>query len=224
VGEFNSAWTFYLIINFSEANIMSLKPSSKRAFGFLIGFLFLIIALVSYNTLIKPEIDSIFAARGELRARTVVLEDQKRINEQVRSVLNRFNSIDALEDIVSMAIPVDEDLSALLNQLNVLSRTSGLRPESVSFRSLSLPESRSINRGTLSTNKAVSAKGIVEASLSLTGTYNSFKSFVRLLETNVRVIDLKTLSIAPVNRESAQDFYKYDLIVSAYFQVGDSPR
>jgi Tfp pilus assembly protein PilO len=196
---------------------MALQSSTKRSGSLLISVFFFVLAFVSYATFVKPELDRIFELRGSLRSKTELLEQQRLVSDQVNSLIGRFKSIKNLEEIVSMAIPVREDLGLLLSQLDILSRSSGLGVQSINFQSLALPRG-SRNEGNLGINN-LSERGTIQISLSLTGSYDSLKSFLKLIETNVRVLDVQTLGIAPAQRLVAEDIFEYKLTLNGYFQT-----
>ena len=53
--------------------------------------------------------------------------------------------------------------------------------------------------------------------LQLSGTYEDFKLFLRGLETNIRIANLRSVSVVPVG-DSSQNFYNFELSVATYYQ------
>ena len=55
--------------------------------------------------------------------------------------------------------------------------------------------------------------------VSFGGSYDNLKSFLEKLESNVRIFDITSVSIAPSGKLN-QDLYKVDLKVVTYYQKG----
>ena len=53
-------------------------------------------------------------------------------------------------------------------------------------------------------------------SLTLSGNYSEIKSYLGSLETNVRVMDVKRLSL---NGGTEGETLSYDIVVNAYYQL-----
>jgi|GEM_PF-2824939 len=198
---------------------MFFQSSTKRAGSLLASVLFFILAFISYTIFVRPEVGFITDLRGELRSKTELLEQQKTVSNEVGSLLNRFKSVKNLEDIVSMAIPVDENFGTLVNEFNILSKSSGLNIENINFQSLSLDRSRVQKRGAAAV-EPLAGMGAVRMSLSLNGNYDSLKSFLGLLENNIRIINIQSLAISPASDQTLpKNSFKYKIDVNAYFQA-----
>jgi Tfp pilus assembly protein PilO len=50
----------------------------------------------------------------------------------------------------------------------------------------------------------------------MTGTYEDFRAFLSNLETNVRIFDLKAMSIQPIAKQT--NLFGFSLTVAAYYQ------
>jgi Tfp pilus assembly protein PilO len=198
---------------------MNLRASTKRTGSLMMSVLFFVLAFASYSLFVRPELDKISELRGVLQSKMELLEQQRTVNEQVKNLLSRFKSVSNLESIVSMAIPVNEDFGALLHQLDILAGSSGLTVASIDFRSFNLPTSRLRTGDQADTIGVISERGRVAMEVSLQGSYSALKAFLKLIETNVRILDVKTLSLAAVDQTNASDLFTYKILVEGYFQA-----
>jgi len=198
---------------------MNLRASTKRTGSLFVSVLFFVFAFASYSLFVQPELAIIAELRGTLQSKMELLEQQRTVNEQVKNLLSRFKSVSNLESIVSMAIPVNEDFGALLHQLNTLAGSSGLTVAGIDFRSLSLPRSRRRTESQSAAIPETPTRGRVAMEVSLQGSYAALKSFLKLIETNVRILDVKNLSLAAVDQANIRDLFTYRVLIEGYFQV-----
>lgn len=187
-----------------------MKSSTKRALSLLLSAALLLVSLVFYATLIRPEYQTAQELRAELASRSVLLVDQSSTIAQVERLISEYQSVSRLEDNFSLALPEEEQVSSLLAQFNAFSQISGLTIQSVNFTYLALkpaPTKLSFSRG----------YGTLRLDLKLLGSYNGFKRFLQALETNIRVMDVSGLRVETAGR-SDQDLFVYTLSVDTYYQ------
>jgi Tfp pilus assembly protein PilO len=78
----------------------------------------------------------------------------------------------------------------------------------------------------MSAASLVTPKGSVTFQIVASGSYESLKTFLQGLESNVRIFDVTGLSIKPitsvttggVSQAAVQDFYNYTITAVAYYQ------
>ena len=188
-----------------------MKDSSKRLLG-LLGSLALLIAsffiLVSF---IRPEYAGINLLRGDLASKQDTYESQKKITKAVTDLLDKHESVSGLRDVISRVIPNTEDYATLVNQLSSLARMSGILLESIQLHNTPVKSSAASTPGTtpLPTLK------LLQVNLRLVGPYESFKSFLDKVETNIRVMDPTNIVVTPSGSGST---YAYDVVVNTYYQ------
>lgn len=179
-----------------------MKPSSKRILSILFTGAFFLAALIFYVNLARPEYQSIQNLRASLSAKSVLFEEQKGIISNVKTLLSQYESAAQLQETVSLAMPLDEGVAQLFQQLFSISQLSGLTIQSFNLKTLALKPN---NLGTL------------QVDLRLTGSYGALKTFLKFTETNIRIMDLSNLRIQPAGK-SEQDLYRYDLTINTYYQ------
>jgi Tfp pilus assembly protein PilO len=107
-----------------------------------------------------------------------------------------------------------------------LERLTNMFPSSVDNISLTIDLSAlAVRSGVLLTNIAIEAPdkqaqasegspvGFVDLSLSATGSYGAFRTFLTSLEKSLRLLDVRSLSV----ESSDTGVYKYDLIIRLYW-------
>lgn len=179
-----------------------MKTSSKRILSILLTGLFFLLALIFYVNLVRPEYADIQSLRASLAAKSNLFDEQKEIISNVKNLLSQYESAAQLQETVSLAMPLDEGIAELFQQIFTLSQISSLSIQSFNLKTLALKPN---NLGT------------IQVDLRFVGPYGGLKTFLRSSETNIRVMDLSNLRIQPTGKPE-QDFYRYDLTINAYYQ------
>jgi Tfp pilus assembly protein PilO len=179
--------------------------------SFLASLGLLVATILVFSFLLRPSYADVNQLRGELESRSELLESQKDIVEKVQKLLGEYQSVAGLKQNISLVLPNKEDYPTLFNQIDGLSRSSGMQLEGVNV---------SVQPSTASAGAAganVPRVGIIQLNLSLSGPYQAFKSFIQALETNMRIMDVVSISVNP-GTGAAQN-YSYSIVVNAYYQT-----
>ncbi len=191
-----------------------MKASSKRISSILASGVLFIMAVVVYALFVRPEYDNIQRLRSEVASRSQAVEQQKEIVKQIQRLLQEYQGVARLQETLSLALPQESGVAEALNQLNGAAQISGLTIQSAGVQSLAIrPSSAPIK----------SAKGIgtLRFNTKISGDYDQIKRFLQMLETNIRLMDVKSLKIessADPAQKLAQK-YLYNITVDAYYQV-----
>ncbi len=157
-----------------------MRPSTQRALSILLSFLFLVGALVVYQNLIRPESKEISRKRGLVAAKTNLFETQSQAVNQVQNLISQIENFSTLAETVALAIPNRPEVPEVFNQIETISRLSGVNVTGVGFRNLGLIGAP----GNLPLMKKL---GALEFKLTAIGPYENIKNFLKLLESNLRV-------------------------------------
>lgn len=188
-----------------------MKASSKRLINLLLSVAIFIFAIFVYATFVAPEYGRINLLRGEEQAKQQTLDEQRIILEKVSTLLARYQSIPKLGEVVSVALPAEEDVAAAFQQLYTIAAASGITIQQFSVNTgLGLSTSRA-------DESAVRSIGTAQINLNLVGTYESFKAFVEATERNMRIMDITNVGIQPAGR-SGGNIFLFNLTVNAYYQ------
>jgi len=185
-----------------------MKPSLKRLIGVSLSLIFLMGALFVFSAFILPTTDTIQQLRGEKVALSELYDTELGRVETVRQVFEQFGGISNLQDTLSLALPVEEDIPSIINQVNGIARTSGIVIDSIDVQLLSV---RSTDQ-----ESAIRPIGTVRIVLDVQGAYESIKLYLQSLETNVRIMDVQKLNVQGGAEES--QVLRYNIIVDAYYQ------
>ena len=169
-----------------------MKSSTKRSLSLLVSAALVIGGLMVYANLVKPEYDAIQKLRGSLIAKTNLFAEQQQIISKVKDLVSQYQGATRLQETISLALPLDEAIAQLFQQVFAISQNSGLQIQSFG-----------LNTGPID---AVGL-GNVKLNLNLSGSYASLKSFLQSLETNIRVMDVGQLNFQKDNISLSVDAY-----------------
>ena len=87
----------------------------------------------------------------------------------------------------------------------------------LSLQSLSISAPVAQNAGGVQSAAVIRPIGNMTFQVRVIGTYGDFQNFLQNLETNIRIFDVRSISIDPLAKPN-QDFYGFDLAIITYYQ------
>ena len=186
---------------------MALRPSGKRAASLFLGTGILVASLAGYAAYLKPAYEDVSMLRGTLIAKQNLFEEKKQAVDKVEQLIKQYQGADKLQDVISMSLPVSEDVSSVFNQLQAIAGSNGLSVQVFNVQPLSTKPS---------VKALVEPLGTLRLSLRLAGNYAAFKEFVRGLETNVRAMDVVSIKVESAGKG---DYFTYTVVADTYYQA-----
>jgi len=181
-----------------------------------------------------PAFNKVMELRGELATWQGKLNDTQALGRKLESLKKKYDAMTNDIARVEQAVPLKEDLPGLLVQFEQLASQNGLILNDVSFATPELKKakkaalaSEDANLGArdpaaitampdASAQKGSSSGGgakTLAVDLSLTGSQNSLKSFLKSVEENLRLMDISAFGFSSglsggliADGNTAQDF------------------
>jgi len=185
-----------------------MKTSTKRILSIGLAALFFLGILVVYASFIKPELAKIGEKRALVVSKETLFENESNAVNQVQDLIGRFQSIASLQETVSLALPQEENVTGILNQVQSIANLSGVTLTSFSVRPLAFEASK---------QSLVKRLGSLEIVVSVTGNYANLKKFLKSFETNVRISNVISFRFFPTGNPS-NDGYNLNLTVETFYQ------
>jgi Tfp pilus assembly protein PilO len=197
-----------------------MKHSTQRLLSLVLSAVFLVAALAVFMSFVRPSYKAAETIKSEKLSKENVLENQKKTVEQVQKIIQQYKGNTTLQTVASQALPPTKNESDAVYQLGRLAIKHQLGLQSVAVQNPGTRATAPAARGPrVATSTAIlKPVGVLHVQARLTGTYASFRSFLSDIETNLRIMDVASISIAPVGR-SNQDFYTFDITVAMYYQT-----
>lgn len=186
-----------------------MKSTTKRAISLLASGVFLILAFAVYGFFIRPVYDEVAGLRSELNSRDRFLREQNLALGKVSDLMIQYQGASQLRDTISLSLPLKEDLASIFNQLRVLAAVNGLTIDVFGAKPLAFQE--------LARAPLIKRAGQLQLAVRALGSYDGFKNFLKNIETNVRVMDIQSISVERLGGPTA-NFFGYNLIINTYYQ------
>lgn len=185
-----------------------MKPAVKRLIGVFGSLALLVGALTVFSVLILPATATIQELRGEKVALTNLYNNERRTVDAVGEVFEKFGSVFNLQDTLSLALPTQEDIPSIVNQINGIAKATGVIIDSIDLKLLPINVS--------SKDDAFKPVGTVRITIDLEGAYESIKLYLDSIETNVRIMDVQMFE---VEGDTESEVLKYTIEIDAYYQT-----
>lgn len=186
-----------------------MKPSTYRLLSILGSVFLLIAAVIVYSNLVRPAYDEIQKLRDKREANIKLLQEQQGAIEAVSRLLNEYQSLTEIQENISMALPNEEEVPSIINQLQGLAKISSLGVESLSLQYPPLKPS--------SADSLIKPLGTVRATVRLNGDYKNLRPFLEDLETNIRLMDIYSLSVEGGGIRGKTNLI-YNIVLDTYYQ------
>lgn len=193
-----------------------MKSSTKRILSIVLAGLFFIAALVVYGNLIRPKINEVNEKRAIVFAKENFLKNQQASVAQIQNLIGQMQNTEKVKTSIALAMPGGTDITQALNQLNAIARNN-----QVEFLSFSIGQGRIQSKppSELLVRRVVES----DAKISVLGSYENVKSFLEGVETNVRVSNVKKVSLFPlvktgVGLAGGSSIYSMNIDFKMYYQ------
>lgn len=186
-----------------------MKASTKRVVSILLTLLLFIATLVFYTYLLKPAYLEVRNQRAEIASRLNLINEHERVLSKIQALLKEYQNTAQFNNTISSILPIGPNSASAVNQIVTLAKLNRLGIFTLKVQQLAIKPS---SQPTL-----VKGIGTLRFTLKLGGSYESFKSFLQNLETNINLMDVVDLKIEP-STAGATDFL-YTITIDTYYQA-----
>ena len=185
----------------------------------MLALFFVVGAFVVFLNFVRPAYREVSEMRGKELSLTAFRDEQKQVVEEIATRVSAYNDSEDVRSVVSLALPLTPALAEALAQLNGLAVNNRLAPQnfSVSAASFATPEESRLNPLTGGRASLVQPLRPVVFEIQMSGTYEDFKRFLGNLERNIRIFDVRNISVQPIGRPD-QNLFQYQVSVATYYQ------
>lgn len=184
----------------------------------MISLLLLVGAFVAFFYFVQPAYREVVALKGQLVSLEAFRVEQEAALKDIQALIGTYNESREMREMISLVLPLNPSVAEAVAQVNGLAVNNNLTAQSYGLSAVSEPVLSEEARRQLGTESiVVQPTSPISFNIRLSGSYGDFKNFLKQLETNVRVFDVKTLTIQPAAQPD-QNLYLYDLTVATYYQ------
>ncbi len=160
-----------------------------------------------------PTYNSFTFLKQELKAYDSTLQEQQALVDKVNQLKAIYDSRKDELNKISFLLPSGQDIPGIIVQLETLSSENGLIMENLAF---SEPEKSKAAATAEGLSAQQSSYKTLSATLSLSGNYQSLKSFLEALELNIRMMDIKSIGFSLEKEDSS--IFTFDIKLDVYYQ------
>jgi Tfp pilus assembly protein PilO len=190
-----------------------MRASTKRIISILASAALLIATLVLWQFAISGEYDAVQKLRGEVASKLEAAGNAEAAVKQLRKIIEEFQGITRVQESFNLSLPNSENLPQAIGQIQGIAAAANLTLQSMGVEILPL---RVLAQG--ASKDFTKAVGVIRLNFGLLGTYESFRSFLQALETNVRIFDTFDVTISRAGGSANRNLYLYNLSVDTYYQ------
>lgn len=175
----------------------------------IISIIVIIISLAAFVFIVKPQYTEIKDIEKKGQELEQVLVNAKKLQSLRDSLLSKrkeFSNSDIAR--LEKLIPESADNVKLIIEFQKIAEEYNLSLETVSAQ-------RDEENGSTNQNFDIETRdyGVITLDFSIAGSYDNFVSFLSAIENNLRITDLRTLSISP----GEGDQYGFTITIETYW-------
>jgi Tfp pilus assembly protein PilO len=196
-----------------------MKETAKRNISLILVIVFFGAAMIVFFTLSWPNLTKVFDLNFTLNKTKKEYENQNQSLQLAKSIIEQYRNLNNVNQAISLTMPKTNEVYNIIVQLNKIAESSGM-----SIEGLSLKEVINNNELDDSNNRQnlVKPYRTISINTSLNGSYESFKTWLELVETNIRLMDVKSVSFEGVNlssNKSINNFFNFNVNLDIYYQL-----
>lgn len=183
-----------------------MRTSTKRILSIVLSGIFFIGAVFVFTSPVQDEMKVINKKRAEVATKQNANSKNTQVFEQAKKLMANLQTVKTANTI-ALAIPDGEQAVAALRQLEAIARSSGVKFQSVSFKSV-VPRS--------SPEPDLKKLSILEINMIVAGAYPNIKDFLKKIETTVRIANVKDMTYKPGLLRTTDD--SFNITIEMYYQ------
>jgi len=202
-----------------------MKESEKRTISIIIILALFIGAAIVFFTMTWPMFDQVLKDNKNLALAKAEYQKQAEAVRLAKTIVDQYKNLTDVNQMISLTMPRSEELYNAIVQLNKISEDSGLSIQSIALQKISSATTASSKTSSASSQSLLKSPQQVALTLSLNGTYESFKTWLEAVETNIRLMDITNISFSgvkttPTERGSGAgfNFFNFSVALNLYYQ------
>jgi len=204
-----------------------MKPSLKRMISAVLSLVLVIAAVVIFVNYIKPAYVILEQNKATVLAQKEEIEDKNNVDQLISGQGKEYEDGASYRKVFALVLPLTPAVDAALFQISGLAAQNNISLLSLSTSEIVPVVSESARRNPNALESMVSKPRTISFTISATGAYDEFKNFLRNIEQNVRIFDVREVSVQPVSSVASPaaskgqvqaPIYNYSLTVQTYYQ------
>jgi Tfp pilus assembly protein PilO len=193
-----------------------MRVGSKRILFVIFSILLIVGAAVFYSYFISPAYKEVLDLRGQVASQNEIYQKFQITFSKVQKLLADLENAPNVQKTVSLILPPYRDVGYFVGQISGLAEANGLEVVSLSTQVLPVQYGQ---------NQVVNPIGRMKADVRLSGSYASFKSFLRQVQSNILLLDVSNIKVESspgvvgAGGKITPPTLTYNLTIVSYYQV-----
>jgi Tfp pilus assembly protein PilO len=203
-----------------------MKQNSKRLLSILLGLTFIVVALLVLFDFIEPTYGDLENAKAQEQSDQAFLVSGQTLINQAKTILATYQSDTTAEQDLALAMPSGPNVAGAIAQIYGIAANNGITIQSLGITPPTIQTPPTLSNNLLTSGQIVKPVGNYSFQIGATGSYESLKSFLLQLQSNVRIFDVTSFSLQAANTASNgkaavgnQDLFTYSITVATYYQL-----
>lgn len=198
----------------------------------IIAGLIIVAAIVVYFEFIVPAYSTLEGVKGQEESEVTLYANAQNIATQGKALLATYQNDASSSQSVAMVLPVGSDVSGAIAQIYGIATNANVTVQNIGISAQAIQATTpqgGTGSGQLTSAAAAGSvlkpTGTISFQVTGLGSYESFKSFLAGLETNIRIFNVTTISLQPVGiiatktQAANPDMFNYAITVVTYYQA-----
>lgn len=187
-----------------------MRSSTQRISSMFLALLLFVASAMVYSFFIQPTYRTILSMRSDLAEKSYTLEQQQLYRDRIKELQEKSAGVSALQSKLASILPASSYTSQGVHHLLGLAAVNRLAEPRISSRIVAIQPSK------IPTLKGV---GVVQYTIDTYGSYEGLKGFLAGIETNIRVMKVRSLKLARLDtKDTTQNNFRYTITLDAYYQ------
>jgi len=202
-----------------------MKESEKRTISIIIILALFIGAAIVFFTMTWPMFDQVLKDNRNLALAKAEYQRQVEAVRLAKTIVEQYKNLTDVNQMISLTMPRSEELYNAIVQLNKISEDSGLSIQSIALQKIASATTAPSKTSSTSSQSLLKSPQQLALTLSLNGTYESFKTWLEAVETNIRLMDITNISFSGVKATPTEiggdagfNFFKFSVALNLYYQ------
>jgi Tfp pilus assembly protein PilO len=193
-----------------------MKYTARRNISLALSFVFLVLTLIVIFVWAWPAFKEVGDLNKKINEEKSQYDTQYKAVQIAKSIIDQYKSLISVSQTISLSIPRGAEIQNLLAQLDNITMQSGLSLQSINFE----------NVGVLTSPSKQSASNIVQGyktlrlTLGLMGNYESLKTWLNAVESDIRLMDIVNIAFAGLTSDSQKNsgLFNFKVVLNVYYQ------
>ncbi|MCX8015990.1 MAG: hypothetical protein N2692_01660 [Patescibacteria group bacterium] len=199
-----------------------MKETTKRNFSLILTIIFFLISVITFFNYTWPNLLKVLDLNDSLKLVKEEYARQSKSLQLAKDIINQYKNLSNVNQMISLTLPKTDELFNVLAQLDKISSESGILIQNITIKpplQSATSTATGVDGGSAKAS-LINAVQSVNVDLSMVGTYESFKTWLNAIETNIRLMDVTSINFTGVvaSEKTTTNIFNFRVNLNFYYQ------